>query len=67
MHNFGLMYMMGDGVPRDLVMSYMWLNLAAAQGDENAREARYVTEHQMTSEQIAEAQRLSREFKVKSP
>ncbi len=48
-------------------MSYMWLNLAAAQGDENAREARYVAAYQMTPEQIAEAQTLSREFKVKKP
>ena len=55
------MYANGNGVPRDLVLAYMWLNLSAAQGDELARGNKDIIEQRMTREQIAEAlQRLSR-------
>ena len=63
----GWMYLEGDGVPRDHIISYMWLNLAAAQGNEGAITYRSILEEEMTPEQITQAQRLSREFKVKSP
>jgi len=43
----------------------MWLNLAAAAGDANARATRDTISDQMTPEQIAEAQRMSREWKPK--
>ncbi len=66
-YNLGLMYDTGYGVPQDYEEALKWYKKAAEQGDENAREARSVAEYQMTSEQIAEAQRLSREFKVKKP
>ncbi len=65
--NLGGMYASGRGVPKDYVMSYMWANLAASQGEETASELRSIIEEQMTHEQIYEAQRLSREFKVKKP
>ena len=65
--NLGAMYNMGLGVTRDNVMAHMWLNLAAAQGDEGAITYKSILEKEMTPEQIAEAQRLSREFKMKSP
>jgi uncharacterized protein len=62
----GLMYAEGMGVPEDLVLAYMWLNLAAAQGkdivNEAANELKDLTEARMTRDQIAEAQRLSREW-----
>jgi TPR repeat protein len=58
----GYMYMLGHGVPEDNVLAYMWSNLAAAQGDPDAPELKNVIEEQMTREQIAEAQRLSREW-----
>ena len=50
------------GVPEDKVLAYMWLNLAAAQGNEDAQENKDIVEQRMTREQIAEAQRLSREW-----
>jgi len=34
--NLGWMYEYGEGVPKDYVQAYMWLNLAAAQGEEDA-------------------------------
>ena len=39
-NNLGLMYRNGRGVPQDYVSAHMWLNLAAATGDEDARKAR---------------------------
>ena len=49
-------------MPEDIVLAYMWWNLAAAQGDEVAQENKDIIEQQMTREQIAEAQRMSREW-----
>ena len=59
------MYYGGDGVPKDLVTAYMWCNLAAAQGYEPAKTTRDLLEILMTPAQIAEAQKLSREWKPK--
>jgi hypothetical protein len=61
-NNLGFMYDNGEGVPEDDVLAYMWWNLAAAQGDEDAQENKDILESRMTREQIAEAQRLSREW-----
>jgi TPR repeat protein len=58
----GSMYAEGEGVPEDDVLAYMWYNLAAAQGLEAAQSGKDFLEQQMTREQIAEAQRLSREW-----
>jgi len=60
--NLGLMYAQGFGVPEDIVLAYMWFNIAAAQGNEGARDNKDIAEQQMTREQIAEAQRMSREW-----
>ena len=58
----GNMYGNGYGVPEDHVLAYMWWNLTAAQGNETAQSNKGRLERQMTREQIAEAQRLSREW-----
>ena len=64
--SLGLMYTHGVGVPQDYVAAHMWLNLAGAQSSGNVREAaakgRDAVAARMTSEQIAEAQRLAREW-----
>jgi len=49
------------------VLSYMWLNLAAAQGNEDAQGFKDMTEERMTREQIAEGQRMSREWLEEHP
>jgi hypothetical protein len=56
------MYDIGQGVPKDYVAAYMWLNLAAAQGNEGAKKGKGILSERMTREQIAEAQKLSREW-----
>ena len=63
--NLGAMYSRGEGVPKDLVIAYMWRNLAAAQGEEIGKTARDALEGSMTPAQIAEAQKLSREWTPK--
>jgi TPR repeat protein len=55
------MHYMGRGVPQDYVLAHMWFNLSAARG--GSAERRDSILHQMTREQIAEAQKLAREWK----
>ena len=62
LNHLGLLYDNGEGVPEDIVLAYMWFNFAATQGDEGAKENKDSLERRMTREQIAEAQRLSREW-----
>ncbi len=59
----GLMYQEGEGVPQDYVLGHMWSNLAASQGGKPARENRDILAGKMTPDQIADAQRLAREWK----
>ena len=60
-YNLGVMYLNGQGVPEDKVFAYMWWDLAAANGIENASKNKGIIAKRMTSSQIAEAQKLSRE------
>jgi len=61
-----LMYFSGKGVPKDNVLAHMWANLAASQGsDEDYLKKRDEIAKHMTPDQIAEAQRLAREWKPK--
>jgi uncharacterized protein len=52
-------------VPIDLVQAHMWFNVSGANGYEDARELRDDLANRMTPAQIAEAQRLVREWKPK--
>ena len=59
------LYFDGLGVRQDYVMGLMWFNIAASQGSEAATESRDMVAKHMTREQIAEAQKLAREWKPK--
>ena len=59
--NLGHMYSGGYGVPED----YMWFNLAAAQNNSAAKVNKDTIVKRMTKEQIAEAQKMSREWIAK--
>lgn len=61
----GVMYAQGRGVLQDFLQAHMWYNLGAAHGEVRAAEARDALALQMTPAQIAEAQRLAREWKPK--
>ena len=63
----GLMYRGGEGVPQDYVSAHMWFNLSAAHGDQEAAEMRNSLEKQMSAPQIADAQKLAREWKPQKP
>jgi len=59
-YKLGHMYSNGEGVPQDYVRAYMWASLAAAQmSDTDLRDhlAKY-----MTHDEIAEGQRLAKEW-----
>lgn len=59
------MYILGEGVPQDYVSALRWLNLAAMRGEKGAVEMRDEVAAKITPSQIAEAQRLTREWKPK--
>ncbi len=63
-NNLGVMYGQGQGVARDLVRAYMWCSLSAAQGHKNAANLCDAVAKRMTPAQIAEAQRMAREWKT---
>ena len=61
------MYAIGKGVVQDYVLAHMWLNLAAAQGDPDAARWRDDVAKMMMPAQIAEAQKLAREWAEARP
>jgi uncharacterized protein len=66
--NLGVMYSYGHGIPQDYVQAHKWFNLAAtnsttAPDRDKAVEARDALATLMTPAQIAEAQKLAREWK----
>jgi TPR repeat protein len=62
-YGIGVRYATGWGVPQDYVLAHKWYNLAAAAGDQDAAESRNDLASKMTAAQIAEAQKLAREWK----
>ena len=61
----GIMYMVGTGIPQDYVQAHKWLNLSTARGDTDAGTLRDELAKKMTLDQIAEAQKLAREWTPK--
>jgi len=61
----GQMYERGDGVQQDYVKAYMWYSLGAAKGGEAGARLRDALAKKMDPDQIAEAQKLAREWKPK--
>jgi len=64
--SLGILYFTGEGVPKDAVLACSWFNIAAANGNEQARHNLTILERQMTAGQIAEAQRISRDFRPRA-
>ena len=62
LYKLGLIYATGQGGEANLVQAHMWFNLAAARGSEAAKESRRELADQMTSLQIAQAQKQAREW-----
>ena len=65
-NKLGSCYQKGVCLPKDEVQAYKWFALSAAQDDEHAPDIKVslaTLESRLTKDQIAEAQRLAREFK----
>jgi uncharacterized protein len=58
-----VMYAEGRGVPQDDVRAHMWFSLSTAQGEQRAVKALDMAERRMTPAQIAEAQKLARDWR----
>ena len=63
----GSAYMSGSGVIEDKVQAYAWYNIAALNGSANGNKGKEKVAEEMTKEQIAEAQKLSREMVEANP
>ena len=71
-YNLGIMYSEGQGVAHDLVKAHMWFNLAASRFPaskteyrDSAIQNRDLAASRLTPAQLAEAQKLAREWKPK--
>jgi TPR repeat protein len=64
--DLGVLYWNGQGVQQDVVLAYMWLSLAAV-NEPDAMSERDLAASQMTPDEIAEAERLARDWKPKTP
>jgi TPR repeat protein len=66
LYNLGLAYSTGQGVRVDYIAAHKWFNLAAMKGVNEARTWRAQLSREMSSGQIAEAQRQAREWLLHS-
>ena len=62
LYNLGLAYSTGQGVTVDYIAAHKWFNLAAMKGSDLAKNWRATISREMSGGQIAEAQRLAREW-----
>ena len=58
MSNLGLLYYEGKGLEQNYTQAYRWFNRATAKGNEEARRNRDLVAREMTSGQIALAQKM---------
>ena len=63
----GYAYATGEGVLQDNVRAHIWFNLAGANGYEGGSKNRDMIVEDMTSDQVAEAQRMAREMVEANP
>ena len=62
LYRLGLIYATGQGDSADIVQAHMWFNLAAMRGSDAAKESRRDLATQMSTAEIAQAQKLAREW-----
>jgi TPR repeat protein len=62
LYRLGLIYSTGQGDTADLIQAHMWFNLAASRGSQAAKECRRELADQMSSADVAHAQKLAREW-----
>ncbi len=60
--DLGVAFSCGTGVPVNLVEAHKWFNLAALVGSEEAQHCRAEIAEEMTAREIAQAQRMARDW-----
>jgi hypothetical protein len=66
-HNLGALYGNGQGTTKNLMEAYKWLSLAEQGGYNDTQHALESLKPQMTSEQVAEAQRSADAWNTAHP
>jgi TPR repeat protein len=61
-NNLGYLYAHGNGVEQDFVKAHMWFDIAAANGEKTAIENRAIIATHMKPGEIAQAEKLAREW-----
>ena len=61
-NNLGVMYSKGQGVTQDYIQAHKWFNIAGMNGSEVAAKNRDALAKRMALAQVAEAQKLAREW-----
>lgn len=64
-NNLGIKLSAGEGVRRDDVEAYMWFDIATSRGNKSSAKGQRILARKMSPAQIAEAQRLAREWMAK--
>ncbi len=62
LYQAGIIYSTGMGVETDLVAAHKWFNLAALKGSNEAKDRRREIAEQLSTAEIAEAQKAAREW-----
>tara|TARA_B110000495_G_scaffold131841_1_gene115059 strand:+ start:117 stop:440 length:324 start_codon:yes stop_codon:yes gene_type:complete len=62
-----MMYYKGQVVEQNNVTAYAWWNIAATNGEENAKNNKSIVTKKMTTAQIAKAEELVKEMVKKNP
>ena len=62
-NDLGVMYASGKGVPKNVILAYMWASLSIVRDNTISSAFRNLLAWEMTPAQIAEAQKLAREWK----
>ena len=62
-YDLGVIYDKGEGVPEDDIQAYAWISLVSAQDAEFIKNVKERLTGEMTSAEIAEAQKLSRKYR----
>jgi len=55
----------GQGFPQDNIEAHKWYSISEANGSKSGRKIRKIIEKRMNPEQIAEAQKLAKEWMEK--
>ncbi len=64
--NFGIMYLLGFGVSKNLTRAYMWLDLAAGKWIGLAQQGRTEAAEEMLPSQILRAQKMANDCKSRN-